>query len=292
MKVIVNAPAKINLYLDVIKKRKDGYHEVNMIMQSVSLFDQIIIKKTDKKDIQIISNPKISVDLEKNTAYIAAKEFFEHTQILNPGINIRIKKSIPIGAGLAGGSSDAAATLIGLNELFNCKISKNDLADIGAKIGADVPFNIFGGTMAASGIGTKLSSVARIMQCYIVIVKPDFSISTKTAYQACDAFLSEEKNKTVADMISALNAKNLLATAKSIYNKFENVIDNKEITNLKNFLAENGALNTCMTGTGSAVYGIFDTRKKARLCAIKLKMNYNEVFLVTPLDYGCHLLQN
>ncbi len=289
MKVIVNAPAKINLYLDVIKKRKDGYHEVNMIMQSVSLFDQIIIKKTDKKDIQIISNPKIPVDLEKNTAYIAAQEFFAFTKILNPGINIRIKKSIPIGAGLAGGSSDAAATLIGLNELFNCKISKNDLIAIGAKIGTDVPFNILGGTMLASGIGTELSSVAQIMQCYMVIVKPDFSISTKTAYQACDAFLNVEKNKTVADVISALNAKNLLATAKSIYNKFENVIDGKEITNLKNFLIENGALNACMTGTGSAVYGIFDTRKKARLCAIKLKMNYNEVFLVTSLNYGCHL---
>ena len=292
MKVVINAPAKINLYLDVIKKRKDGYHEVNMIMQSVSLFDQIIITKTDKKDVQIISSKKIPVSIRKNTVYIAAQKFFEYTKILNPGININIKKCIPIGSGLAGGSSDAAATLIGLNELFNCKISKNDLAAIGEKVGADVPFNFFGGTMLASGIGTKLSSITQITQCYIVIVKPNFSISTKTAYQACDTFLNREKNKTVGGLISALKAKDLLATAKNIYNKFENVVDIKEIKSLKNFFVKNSALNACMTGTGSAVYGIFDTIQKAKLCANKLRTIYDEVFLVMPLSYGCYLLQN
>lgn len=286
MKIIIEAPAKINLYLDVLKKRNDGYHEVEMIMQTVSLFDKITIEKSNSPGISLTSTYKFSEDVEKNTAYIAAKKFFEYSKIEEPKINIHIKKNIPVGAGLAGGSADAAAVLIGLNDLFKSNLSKSELISIGKVIGADVPFCILGGTMLATGIGTTLDYLTPIQKCYIVIVKPEFSVSTKEAYQSVDKFYLP-KNKSISDIIFAINSKNLYSTAKNIYNRFEMVINFDELFRIKDILNKSGALNSCLTGTGSAVYGIFDDKEKANYCKNILEKDYNEIFLVEPLNCGC-----
>ncbi len=284
MEITVNAPAKINLYLDILNKRSDGYHDVEMIMQTVSLFDKITIKKSDKNGIFITSNYNFDVDVKKNTAYIAAEKFFEHIKLIDQGICINMQKQIPVGAGLAGGSSDAAAVLIGLNELFERKLSKNELATIGEKVGADVPFCIFGGTMLATGTGTTLSPLSPLKNCHILIVKPPFSVSTKAAYQASDLF-PHEKNKSINNIIAAIKSNNLKDTAKNIYNRFEKVFNLDYIAKIKNILNENGALNSCMTGTGSAVYGVFEDEEKAIYCKKILSKSYKDVFLCNPFSY-------
>lgn len=284
MEITVNAPAKINLYLDILNKRSDGYHDVEMIMQTVSLFDKITIKKSNKNGIFITSNYNFDVDVKKNTAYIAAEKFFEHIKLTDQGICINMQKQIPVGAGLAGGSSDAAAVLIALNELFERKLSKNELVAIGEKVGADVPFCIFGGTMLATGTGTTLSPLPSLKNCHILIVKPPFSVSTKLAYQASDQFPCE-KNKSINNIIAAIKSNNLKDTAKNIYNRFEKVLNFDEIAKIKNILNENGALNSCMTGTGSAVYGVFEDEEKAIYCKKILSKNYKDIFLVSPISY-------
>lgn len=283
MEITVNAPAKINLYLDILNKRSDGYHNVEMVMQTINLFDEITIKKSDKKGIIITSAYNFDENVKKNTAYIAAEKFFEHIKHPNSGICIDIQKKIPVGAGLAGGSSDAAAVLIGLNALFECKFSKHELADIGKNVGADVPFCIFGGTMLATGIGTTLLPLPALKNCYILTVKPSFSVSTKTAYQASDQFPYEKRS--ISHIISAIKSNNLKDTAKNIYNRFEKVLNFDEIAKIKNILNKSGALNSCMTGTGSAVYGIFEDAEKAIHCKNLLGQNYKDIFLATPFFY-------
>lgn len=286
MLISINAPAKINLFLDILKKRNDGYHEVEMIMQAINLFDVVTIETCNNKRVNLTCTYDVIENVEKNTAYIAAEKFFSYSKIENPGINIHIEKQIPIGAGLAGGSADAASVLVGLNCVFKNNFSKSELASIGKEIGADVPFCILGGTMLAEGIGTDLSALPSIPSCYIVLVKPTFSVSTKEAYQASDNFIEKEK-KSIVSMISAIKSKDLTAIANNMYNRFEVVMAFDEVTQIKAILNENGALNSCMTGSGSAVYGIFDDKEKAEFCKNILSGTYDEVFLVQPINRGC-----
>lgn len=287
MEITIKAPAKINLYLEVLNKRADGYHEVEMVMQTVSLYDKIVVKKKNDRKIKITSNKQIINDVEKNTAYIAAKKFFEYTKLLNKGLEIKIQKEIPIGAGLAGGSSDAAAVLCGLNKLFECKLTLKELIYIGSQVGADVPFCIVGGTQLATGIGTTFVSLPKIPDCKIVIVKPDFSISTQEAYQACDKFIDEQR-QDINNIKAALESKDIEKISKNIYNRFEEVMNLPEVMQIKRVLNRGGAINSCMTGTGSAVYGIFEDEAKAIRCRDDLSKNYKEVFIVSPLNQGCY----
>ena len=179
MKVNVDAPAKINLFLDIRGKRSDGYHIVSMVMQSISLCDEITASRTDDGDIKIVcSDENIPLD-ETNTVYKAVELFFKETEKENKGIEIKIKKNIPTEAGLGGGSTDAAAVLHALNKLYDTELSRKELAEIGAEIGADVPFCVYGGTMSASGIGTILSPLPDLPECYLVIVKPNIGVCTK-----------------------------------------------------------------------------------------------------------------
>lgn len=282
--VRIEAPAKINLYLDILKRRSDGYHEVEMIMQTVSLFDVVTIRKTDDCDISLTCTCKIADRPQNNTAYIAAEKFFAHTKIENPGVNISVKKKIPQGAGLAGGSADASAILVGLDRLFSTGLPKNELAKIGEQIGADVPFCIFGGTMLATGTGTTLMPLFAIPKCWIIIVKPSFSVSTKGAYEASDRCVSMPRFQTASRLISAIKAEDLHGIAKNLYNRFECVLNLGEVAEIKEMLNKNGALNSCMTGTGSAVYGIFDDEEKAQICKKVLSAAYDQVFLVTPVN--------
>lgn len=283
--VRINAPAKINLYLDVLKQREDGYHEVEMVLQSVDLCDVVTIKKTDDCKISLTCTCKVTDQTQDNTAYIASKKFFAHTNIKNPGISINIKKRIPQGAGLAGGSTDAAATLIGLDRLFNTGVSKSELAKVGGQIGADVPFCIYGGTMLATGTGTTLSPLSSIAKCWIIIVKPSLSVSTKRAYEMFDRCTKRQITKRrVSDLVSAIKAKNLRDIAQNIYNRFEFVLNLGDVSKIKEILKKGGALNSCMTGSGSAVYGIFNDEEKAQTCKKNLCSVYDQVFLTIPVN--------
>ncbi len=281
--VQINAPAKINLYLDVLNRRDDGYHEVEMVLQSVNLCDVVTIKKTDDCKIRLTCTCKVTNQTQDNAAYIAAKKFFLHTNIKNPGISINIKKRIPQGAGLGGGSTDAAATLIALDRLFNAGVSKSQLAEIGGEIGADVPFCVYSGTMLATGTGTTLSPLPSIAKCWIIIVKPSVFVSTKSAYEMFDRCAEKHIKRGLFDFVHAIKSKNLRDVALNIYNRFEFVLNFEEVSKIKEMLKKSGALNSCMTGSGSAVYGIFNDEEKAQTCKKNLYEVYDQVFLTTPV---------
>lgn len=284
MKIIVNAPAKINLYLDILGRREDGYHDVEMVMQTVSLCDTVTVTRTKHGNINLTCSVPIPGPIERNAAYLAAQAFFEHANIFNPDIDIHIKKRIPICAGLAGGSSDAAAVLTALNQLFDTNFSKEELAKLGEKIGADVPFCVHGGTMLATDTGTTLEALPPMPKCYFVIVKPNIAISTRAAYEASDASTSS-KSTSAKDIISAINSSDLQALSKSLYNRFEEVLALDEIEKIKFLLTQHGALNACMSGSGSAVFGIFEAELQAIKCKEALSAHYDGVFLAEPVCF-------
>lgn len=283
MKIIVNAPAKINLYLDILGRRSDGYHDVEMVMQTVSLCDTVTVTRTKHGNINLTCSTPIPGHVERNTAYLAAQAFFEHANICNPGIDIHIRKRIPICAGLAGGSADAAAVLNALNQIFDTNISKEELAKLGEKIGADVPFCVHGGTMLATGTGTTLEALPPMPKCHFVIVKPDIAISTRAAYEASDVSTSS-KNNSAKNVISAIAAKDLQALSNSLYNRFEEVLSLNEMERIKSLLIYHGALNACMSGSGSAVFGIFEDNAQAAKCKDALSARYEGNFLVDPVN--------
>ena len=291
MKIEVLAPAKINLYLDVLSKRSDGYHNVSMIMQSIGIFDKITISLNNSHLINLTSNIIVTENISKNTAYISAKKFFSYTKINNPGIDIHVEKVIPVCAGLAGGSSDAAAVLVGLNEIFKTNLDIDILAKIGAEIGADVPFCLYGGTMLSTETGTTLMKLNDIMPpCHIVLVKPNFSVSTKQAYDEVDS-LQEKPKINIQDMILSINNNDLTSVCEHFYNKFEKSLNIEEIFKIKSIFNENNAINSCMSGSGPTVFGVFDNKDYASICCNKLKQLYDQVFLTKPISHGCIILK-
>lgn len=288
MKTVVKAPAKINLYLDILDKRTDGYHNVNMIMQSINLFDTIEVSQSDSGKIDVTSNFSFLKEGEQNTAYTAASEFFKYAGIKNNGVSIFLKKSIPLCAGLAGGSADAAGVLVAMNEIFKTKLSKCDLATIGKKVGADVPFCVLGGTMVSSGTGTTLWPLPYLPNCYIVLVKPKILVSTQKAYAKSDEIISSTTSD-IKDMIYAINSKNLNMISRYMFNKFEKVLKISEVYKIKEILRNNGAQGASMSGSGPSVFGIFKDQMAAERCVCILQKNYGEVFLCAPTKKGCYI---
>ena len=288
MSVIVKAPAKINLYLDVVGKSENGYHSVEMIMQTVSLYDVVKVEKNKISKINIFSNYNFSKNITKNTTYKAAVEFFKYTNTVGQGVNIQIKKRIPVCAGLAGGSSDAAATLVALNSLFDAKLSKGELSQIGGKVGADVPFCIYGGTMISTGIGTELSPINKMPFCHVVLCKPNIYVSTKRAYSLSDNF--KIKTKNIKPIVYAINRKSLDLIGNSLYNHFEYVLSSNEVYNIKCTMIQNGAIASCMSGSGPTVFGLFKEKKLAENCVNKLSKTYKSTFLCNPIDSGAFII--
>lgn len=266
------AYAKINLSLDILRKRKDGYHELKMIMQTVSLYDEIYIEKSDTISIEC---NKDDIPLNnKNLAWKAADAFFNYTSI-NSGCKIKLIKHIPDGAGLGGGSSDAATVLLALNEIYNTNITNEELINIAVKIGADVPFFILKGTCLAEGIGEKLTKIENNTDPYILIHKPSFSISTKWAYE--NLKLDNKNNYNVDKIVENLKDKNY--NFKDIFNYLEDVSVSKypQINDIKNKMKNYGATAALMSGSGSSVFGIF-TDKNAAQTAFE-SFEKNTVFL-------------
>ncbi|MBQ0098630.1 MAG: 4-(cytidine 5'-diphospho)-2-C-methyl-D-erythritol kinase [Oscillospiraceae bacterium] len=289
MKVSVLSPAKINLSLDIIGKRPDGYHDVSMVMQSVSLYDTVTVEDIGVGNEVKISCTKSGVPLDKsNIAYKAYDAFFKYTEAEPHSVSIDIEKNIPFGAGLAGGSTDGAGVILALNKLCSTRLSQKQMCEIASSFGADVPFCIMGGTAHATNTGTDLKKIVSMPKCYIVICKPEISISTKEAYDKCDS--RPKKTFIYTDeVIRMLYKRDLRGLCSCLYNEFEEVLQLDEIVNLKKQMLKNKALGCSMTGSGSAVYGIFDSEKKANACMNILKENYNDVFVCKPTDVGCKI---
>ena len=286
MRTTVQAPAKINLFLDIVGKRSDGYHLVNMVMQSVSLFDEVTLTVHDGDANICISCTDENIPCnETNKAYKAVKYFFEYAQMPLKDVSVRIKKRIPSQAGMAGGSTDAAAVLVGLNDMLDAGFSNEELAEIAEKIGADVPFCIYGGTMTANGIGTILTPIPAMPECYIVAVKPDIQISTKEAYQKSDE-TGYEQCRSIEPMVNAICSGNIKAIGKALYNKFEEVVEVPEIDIIKSCMRKFNADGALMTGSGSVIFGIFEDKSDANDCADELERDFPNVWLVEPFSEG------
>lgn len=264
--ISLKALAKINLGLDVVRRREDGYHEVRMIMQTIHLYDRLDIKRTKESGIQIQTNLSFLPVNENNLIYKAAKLLMDEFSITD-GVSVKLDKRIPVAAGMAGGSTDAAAMLFGMNRLFSLGLTKRQLMERGVQIGADVPYCIMRGTALAEGIGEELSPLAPMVKCPVLIAKPSISVSTKFVYQNLkldDTTIHPDIDRLIAD----IKAKNLHDIAAHMGNVLETVtIPNYPVIDeIKKHMLSHGAVGAMMSGSGPTVFGLFDdeaTAKKA-----------------------------
>ncbi len=269
--------AKINLALDVLNKRNDGYHNVRMIMQTISLHDNIFIKKIPKNKIEIRSNVSWLPTDSKNLAYKAAQLMIKNYNI-NEGISIDINKNIPISAGLAGGSSNCATVLLGVKKLFKLNISAKELLKMGKTLGADVPYCIIGGTALAEGIGDKITRLTPHPKVYVLIAKPNINVSTKFVYDNLD-LKKITKRPDIDSMINYINNSNLDYISSNFCNVLENVTETEYpiIKKIKMIMLMNNALGALMSGSGPTVFGYFRTKKECYKASLEIKYKLSEV---------------
>ena len=283
--VSLQARAKINLSLDVTGLRDNGYHDVRMVMQNIDLYDEINIEGIDS-GIEIVTD---SMDIpvnEDNLIYKAARLMID-TYKIEAGVRVSLKKNIPVAAGMAGGSTDAAAVINGMNELFSLNIDKKELMDLSVAIGADVPYCILGGTALSEGIGEVLTSISAMPSCYILIGKPDISVSTKYVYTEFDK-LNNVNHPDVDAMVAAINDNDLSAVSRLLGNVLEGVTQKEYpvIGEIKECMVNNGAMASLMSGSGPTVFGIFnseDTAKKAKEALIARNIA-RDVVLTRPYN--------
>lgn len=280
-RAMAHSYAKINLTLDVLGKRPNGYHDVLMIMQTVSLYDLVLVDRTNS-GISISSNLKFLPTNENNIAYKAAKIFFEHTCITG-GAKIMIHKNIPVAAGLAGGSGNAAAVLCALDKLYNTKLTADELMALGLELGADVPYCIMGGTALASGIGEVLTPLPPLPKCTILLVKPPISISTPSIYKEIDSAQILERPDTDA-MISALENGDIRNVSNNLSNVMGTVTEGMHpiIKGIRRKMLMNGALGAVMSGSGPSVFGIFPDYETAKKSHDSFAFQFKEVYIISP----------
>lgn len=282
----LKARAKINLGLDVVRRREDGYHEVRMVMQMLKLYDQIDIEKTETPGIRLTCNLSFLPTDERNIAYKAAKVMMEQFDI-KQGVCIRIEKHIPVAAGMAGGSTDCAAVLYGMNKLFDLQLSQKKLREIGVKLGADVPYCLMRRTTLSEGIGEILTPVAPLPDCPILIAKPSISVSTRYVYEHLK--LNEETlHPDVDGIVSALKAKDLYGVTDRLGNVLETVTipEHPVIADIKQQMMQSGAVNALMSGSGPTVFGIFDDEDKAKKAFEDMKASglARQIYLTRPFN--------
>ena len=267
----LRALAKINLGLDILGKRPDGYHDVRMIMQTIQMYDVLDIRKKEEPGISLSVNvPYVPAD-ERNLVYKAAKLLMDEFRI-QEGVAIRLEKFIPIAAGMAGGSSDAAAAFVGLNRLFRLNLTEKELMERAVKIGADVPYCIMRGTALAEGIGEKLTRLDPLPACYVLVGKPGINVSTKMAYENLN--LSEiASHPDIDGMIEDIRRKDLYSMAAKMSNVFEPGIVRQYpvIRQIRELMEENGAVRAMMSGSGPTVFGIFDSKDQMERAAAVLR---------------------
>lgn len=281
----VLARAKLNLSLDVLSRREDGYHDLRMVMQTVELSDQITLSKMKEPGIQVSTNLRYLPNDDRNLAAKAYRKFQEATGWTGEGISIQIEKHIPVCAGMGGGSSDAAAVLRAVNELSGQNLSIEQLAEIGEHVGSDVPYCVLGGTALAEGKGERLTVLPPMPDCCIVICKPPFPVSTPELFGLIDCKKLRCRPDTDG-IIAALHQNDLSAVARRLYNVFEDVLTDRrggEIAEIKCEMVSGGALGAAMSGTGPTVFGIFDDFGKANGVYQTLKEHYADTFLTKPV---------
>lgn len=266
----IKAYAKINLGLDVVRRLENGYHEVKMVMQTVGIYDVLDFERTDGGIVITTDSGELPTD-ENNLIYKAVKLMME-TYPISGGVKIHLEKHIPIAAGMAGGSTDAAATLKGMNRLFDLGCTLKDLMELGVKIGADVPYCVMGGTALAEGIGEKLTPLAPAPDCYVLVAKPDINVSTKYVYEHLDA-QEIVKHPDIDGMVEAIAEESL----QGILDRMENVLETVTVSaypviqTIKDRMKELGAINSLMSGSGPTVFGIFVEKDMARRAYDKLE---------------------
>ena len=283
MKTTEKAYAKLNLSLDVLAKREDGYHDMRMLMQSVALCDEISLSLREDGGYSVSTNLHYLPGDERNIAVKAAKAFFARLDGAVHGADIVIQKRIPVCAGMGGGSSDGAAVLRALNRLFDKPFSLEELREIGLTLGADIPFCVSGGTALAEGKGELLTALSPLPDCHIVIAKPRFSVSTPALFARLDLTPIKYRPDTQG-LLQSLQQGTLEGVCRRMYNVFEDAIPKRpnDIARIKARLLDFGALGAVMTGTGSAVFGIFGERAPAEQAFSFLSGRYADVFLTNP----------
>lgn len=286
MKLIVNAPAKINLFLDIVGRLDNGYHSLFMVMQSVGVEDVITLEKADKKGIFLSCTEKSLPCNEKNIAYKAASAFFDRAGI-EPSIKISIEKHIPFAAGLAGGSADGAAVLVGLNELYKTDLSQYELCEIGLRVGSDIPFCIVGGTCLSQNTGGVLSPLKPLDDCFIVLAKPNAGVSTAEAYKAADSTYIYHPD--CIRMLDACERGAFGEICRYSANVFEQVVEVVDRIEYKRIMRKHGASLCQMSGSGPTVFGLFESRESAENCAAELKAICPEVFVTVPVRHGAKI---
>ncbi|MCL2366790.1 MAG: 4-(cytidine 5'-diphospho)-2-C-methyl-D-erythritol kinase [Oscillospiraceae bacterium] len=285
MKETAQAYAKINISLDIVSKMSDGYHNMKMVMQTVSLADEIAIECTKGEGIKVKSGLQFLPDDERNIAVKAALAFYTHTGIWGQKTYIHIQKSIPVCAGLGGGSADGACVLRLLDKMYQTDLGRKALEKIGYEIGADVPFCIDGGTSLAEGRGELLTNLPPLPKCHIVICKPPFAVRTPELFKRvrCDKIRARPDTDGI---IEALEQDDLSGVARRMYNVFEDVLPKgaKEISDIKSKMYDHNALGAVMTGSGPTVIGIFDNEAAAQETYAYLKRDYEECFLTEAVE--------
>ena len=269
----LKALAKINIGLDVLRRREDGYHDVKMIMQTVGIYDQICLNREKTPGIRVKTNLFYLPDNENNLVYKAAKLLMDEFSI-EDGVSIDLNKYIPVAAGMAGGSSDAASVLYGMNKMFSLGLSRDELMRRGVKIGADVPYCIMRGTALAEGIGEILTPLPPMPACFVLVAKPGISVSTKFVYENLHANdLRPEQHPDIDAAIAGIRAGDLKATAQAMGNVLELVTAREYpvIEEIKNFMKKRGALNAMMSGSGPTVFGLFENKTTARNAFYQLR---------------------
>ncbi|CEQ19346.1 4-(cytidine 5'-diphospho)-2-C-methyl-D-erythritol kinase [Paraclostridium sordellii] len=282
--------AKINLSIDVLGKRQDGYHIVEMIMQTIDLYDNLKITQIEEDSIKIKSNSQDIPLNQDNIVYKAANILKEKFNI-KKGIEISIQKNIPVAAGMAGGSSNAAAVLVGLNRIWDLGLNQLELKDIALQLGADVPFCITGGSALAQGIGEELTDIKGLNEnIHILICKPNIFVSTKEVYQSLD--MNEiKKRPDNQKLIDALQVNDVKYVSENMVNVLEEVTSSKynEINQIEKIIMDNKALGSMMSGSGPTVFGLFDNKEYAIRAKEELLQNYNQVYLVKSSDKGVEI---
>lgn len=285
--VTVLAPAKLNLSLDVVGTLPGGYHDLDMVMQAITLHETLVLRRSRYLNVRM---PGSFVPVnEKNTAVKAALAFFHYTGLL-AGVDITIRKQVPVRAGMAGGSADAAGVLVGMNELYGARLSMSELCALGASIGADVPFALMGGTCRVKGVGDLLKPLPPCPDCFFVVVMPSVGISTPEAFQRYDR-MGSPLHPDCDRQEAAIRAGDLPGLCAAAGNALEHCSGATETPAIRALLDEHGALTSLMTGSGAAVFGVFDAEDKAQAAAEALRARYKQVYLARPDRGGARVSQ-
>ena len=280
-KIYIKARAKVNLTLEILNKREDGYHNLKSVFQKINLYDEIIIKKANNGDKLELQTNIEALNNQDNIIYKAYEKLRQRYKKIT-GIKVVLNKRIPMQAGLAGGSTDCASFILAINKLFDLKLKKQDIIDIGKSLGADVVPCLYNSAVIGEGIGDIIIKINTDYKYYLVLIKPNISCSTKELFKILDENKQRKTIDTTDEIVNAIQEKDIQAIANNLYNDFESVMPDKELfQNLKEELLKNGAIGASMTGSGSCVFGIFENKQKAKKAYKILKEKYETYYCIS-----------